>query len=323
MKTLAKSFYEAEGLNTNSFDIRYFQKEKSKLQEEQKQTEVVRMGSSILLSNLPHVDEIKSDDPLRISRYLMNNIDTGIKEVQKVVRQRQYSSNIREGVSHNYYNDKIKLENKPTIYDSEGKSKYSVLLPVGYYESFVAAENVPDGEKWYLRPHHVETLTENPLSKKDNIIRTQYQSKLDKIPPKKRPDEYVIEENVKRKTELIGSLEQRISALKRDLQSAQRGSKIEGTKVPITVVNNYLTRLTDNKEDKDLELASYEGILYDLRRKERQLLVAYREGESAAKGEPEQKWWQLKDKEFNNELRKDRKLVSESLKGESKHREYV
>jgi len=34
-----------------------------------------------------------------------------------------------------------------------------VLLPVGYYESFVAAENIPDTEKWYLRPHHVETLT--------------------------------------------------------------------------------------------------------------------------------------------------------------------
>jgi hypothetical protein len=46
------------------------------------------MGSSILLSNLPHVEEIKSDDPLRISRYLMTNIDTGIKEVQKVVRER-------------------------------------------------------------------------------------------------------------------------------------------------------------------------------------------------------------------------------------------
>ena len=52
--------------------------------------------------------------------------------------------------------------------------------------------------------------------------------------------------------------------------------------MPTAVVNNYLTKLTDNKEDKDLEQASYEGILYDLRRKERELLVAYREGESAA-----------------------------------------
>jgi hypothetical protein len=34
----------------------------------------------------------------------------------------------------------------------------------------------------------VETLTENPLSKKDNLIRTEYESKLDRIPLKKRPD---------------------------------------------------------------------------------------------------------------------------------------
>lgn len=140
----------------------------------------------------------------------------------------------------------------------------------------MAAENVPDEEKWYLRPHHVETLTENPLSKKDNIIHTEYQSKLDKLPLKKRPDEFVIEENVKRKEELIGSLEERINSLKADLEGAQRGSRVVGAKVHTSVVNNYLTKLTENKEDKELEIASYEGVLYDLRRKERELLVAYR-----------------------------------------------
>lgn len=67
------------------------------------------MGSSILLSNLPHVEEIKSEDPLRISRFLMTNIDSGVKEVQKVVREREHDGNIREGISHNYYKDKIKL----------------------------------------------------------------------------------------------------------------------------------------------------------------------------------------------------------------------
>jgi hypothetical protein len=209
--------------------------------------EVVRMGSSMLLSNLPHVEEIRSDDPLRISRFLMTNIDNGVKEERRVVREQLYDSSIREGVSHNYYKDKIRLENKPTVYDSEGKSKYSVLLPVGYYESFVAAENAPDQEKWYLRPHHVETLTENPLSKKDNVIHTEYQSRLDKLPLKKRPDEYVIEENVKRKEELINSLQERIGALKNDLEGAKHGSRVEGVKVSTSVVNNYLSKLTEGK----------------------------------------------------------------------------
>jgi hypothetical protein len=37
--------------------------------------------------------------------------------------------------------------------------------------------------------------------------------------------------------------------------------------VPSGVVNRYYSQLTDGKEDKDLEIATYEGVLYDLRRK--------------------------------------------------------
>lgn len=48
----------------------------------------------------------------------MTNIDNGIKEEKRVVREKAYDSTIKEGVGHNYYKDKIKLENKPTIYDS-------------------------------------------------------------------------------------------------------------------------------------------------------------------------------------------------------------
>ena len=144
MNSLAKSIFQAEALNTNSFDIRYFEKEKQKTQDIPRQTEVVRLGSSILLSNLPQVEELNSPDPLRISRLLMTTIDQGIKKQRQVVRQQNLERSIREGVDSHYYEDKIKLENKPTIYDSQGKSKYSVLLPVGYYQDFVAAENVPE-----------------------------------------------------------------------------------------------------------------------------------------------------------------------------------
>jgi hypothetical protein len=46
-------------------------------------------------------------------------------------------------------------------------------------------------------------------------------------------------------------LEERISALKQDLENAHRGKRThEGAKVPAQVVNNYLTKLTENKEDK-------------------------------------------------------------------------
>ena len=103
--------------------------------------------SSILLSHLPQVEDVKSkapEDPLGISRMLMGEIDKGIKEEKRVIREREQRETIRQGVNEHYYQDKIKLENKPTVFDSDGRSKYSVLMPVGYYEDFVAAENVPD-----------------------------------------------------------------------------------------------------------------------------------------------------------------------------------
>ena len=79
-------------------------------------------------------------------------------------------------------------------------------------------------------------------------------------------------------------MEERLAALKGDLANAQRGTRADGAKVPPVVVDNYLSKLTENKEDKDLEIASYEGVLYDLRRKERGLLNDYRDRESGMVG---------------------------------------
>ena len=79
--------------------------------------------------------------------------------------------------------------------------------------------------------------------------------------------------------------------MKNDLANANRGSRVEGAKVSPVIVDNYLSKLTEDKEDKDLEIASYEGVLYDLRRKERGLLNEYRERESGVVGDPGDKWW--------------------------------
>lgn len=78
LKTLAKSYFQPQAINTNAFDIRFYEK----MNEEEKknnpiQEEIVKMGTSRLLQNAPNVDEIsgKQSDPLRISRFLLKNID--------------------------------------------------------------------------------------------------------------------------------------------------------------------------------------------------------------------------------------------------------
>lgn len=83
------------------------------------------------------------------------------------------------------------------------------------------------------------------MSRKDNVINTEYQSKLDRIPLKKRPDEFVIEENVQRKDMLIQSLEERIQSLKANLENAQQSrQQSDAQKVPTSILNNYLTGIT-------------------------------------------------------------------------------
>ena len=59
LKTLAKSYFQPEAVNTNAFDIRFYEK----INEEDKREnpvvdELVKMGTSSLLQNVPRVDEI-------------------------------------------------------------------------------------------------------------------------------------------------------------------------------------------------------------------------------------------------------------------------
>jgi len=68
------------------------------------------------------------------------------------------------------------IENEALIYDNV-TSSYPVNLPPEYYQRYIM-ENLPKKEagngKWFIRPHHLETLTEHPLSVKDGVLNTRY-----------------------------------------------------------------------------------------------------------------------------------------------------
>ncbi len=62
----------------------------------------------------------------------------------------------------------------------EGKlgTSYSTIYPPEYYESRMHT-NVETKQKiWFIRPHHVQVLTENPKSIKDNVLDSKYISKI-------------------------------------------------------------------------------------------------------------------------------------------------
>jgi len=60
--------------------------------------------------------------------------------------------------------------------------------------------------KWFIRPHHLETLTEHPLSIKDDVLNTRYYSHYNQTYGKK--------EERNEKAEAITKIESHLDELK-------------------------------------------------------------------------------------------------------------
>ena len=62
------------------------------------------------------------------------------------------------------------------LYDNITTS-YPLNLPTDYYQKYINT-TMPTKEsgngKWFIRPHHLETLTKHPLSVKDDVLNTRY-----------------------------------------------------------------------------------------------------------------------------------------------------
>lgn len=59
------------------------------------------------------------------------------------------------------------------IYDKITTS-YDVNLPPDYYLKYIQAQKPPEEVKWFIRPHHLESLTNHYNSVKDDILNTRY-----------------------------------------------------------------------------------------------------------------------------------------------------
>ena len=70
------------------------------------------------------------------------------------------------------------IEDDSLLYNNVTTS-YPVNLPTDYYQRYIQ-QNMPTKDqgngKWFIRPHHLETLTKHPLSIKDDVLNTRYYS---------------------------------------------------------------------------------------------------------------------------------------------------
>jgi len=73
--------------------------------------------------------------------------------------------------------------------------------------------------KWFIRPHHLETLTKHPLSIKDDVLNTRYISHYNK--------HYGVKEEVNINADAIVQIEQHLADLKQraNMINMQRGKE--------------------------------------------------------------------------------------------------
>ena len=99
------------------------------------------------------------------------------------------------------------IEDEYLLYDNVTTS-YPLNLPTDYYQKYIT-DNMPKKEsgngKWFIRPHHLETLTEHPLSIKDGVLNTRYFSHYDQ--------EYGVKKEVNPSEEAITNIEEHLATL--------------------------------------------------------------------------------------------------------------
>ena len=68
------------------------------------------------------------------------------------------------------------IEDNSLLYDNITTS-YPLNMPTDHYQKYIN-QNMPTKEggngKWFIRPHHLETLTKHPLSVQDDVLNTRY-----------------------------------------------------------------------------------------------------------------------------------------------------
>ena len=133
--------------------------------------------------------------------------------------------NVNEAIEHEPQNIehvkmKVMLTSKIAELEAKGMtpggglgkitSSYQLNLPPEYYMKQIQKAMPDEEEKWFIRPHHIESLTNHARSIKDDFMNTNYYSYYDKI----KTDETESQRQIRVKIECLKKLKDYIEDLK-------------------------------------------------------------------------------------------------------------
>ena len=164
-----------------------------------------------------------------------------------------------------------------------------------------------DETAWFIRPHHVESLTAHKSSIKDDFLNTRYFSHYNqtygKVDEKTHND--VAINYIESQLDRLKQQQQELAA-KKNININELGE--DRAKV-IREAHVKFDEFIVKKEVIDGKMRcieAYETILYDRRRNERDILNAERRKEIEKNRPPEPNWYMLHNREFSKELYRNR-----------------
>jgi hypothetical protein len=232
----------------------------------------------------------------------------------------------------------------PKIKPEDRWTEYKMLFPVNFYEDKINQQIMGKKMKeWYLRPHHLETVTEHPKSIKDNMLNPKYFSQLNNeelgefeesfeqwkerkgCKFKMTAKENDIRRNIFKTDKLIRNIQNARTILQ------NRNKYLGHVPLPTNHVDGldsqvknevYNTVFDNNKEDlemqdtkkkkddskdiTDFEVTVYENMLDVLRSNELAILNMKRAEEVRRMQVSDPHWYELKNKTFYEELKRNR-----------------
>lgn len=228
----------------------------------------------------------------------------------------------------NYYDPQKKfgmIQDNSLLYDNVTTS-YPLNLPTDYYMKYIQS-TLPAKDtatKWFIRPHHLETLTTHPQSVKDDVLNTRYYSHYNQ--------QYGKKEERNEAEEAIKMIEGHLSRLKQHCFEVQmqRGVPVDRIEDQLEEQRERIHKQAQNEfekligdknrlDSKGLIIEAYESVLLERRRLEKDLLNSKRFKEFEKNRPPQDKWYELKSSEFTKELYRNRM----ALKPNDENRVYL
>ena len=164
-----------------------------------------------------------------------------------------------------------------------------------------------DETAWFIRPHHVESLTQHHNSIKDDFLNTRYFSHYNQTYGKetiKSHNEVAID-YIEKQIENL-KLQQEELAAKKHINPSDFGEDRAKVMREAQVKFDEFIVQKELIDGKSRCIEAYETILYDRRRHEKDILNAERKKEIEKNRPPEPNWYMLHSKEFSKELYRNR-----------------